>query len=206
LLTIPNAIFSVNRRCEEFGNGQIPDLEQIPPANRTQIHSLAHSVKATIILNDNGQVFVQSNQIPNGGVFFTDTGVSYTLTFDNDCGMERAGLNDMDMFYEVVEEYNSATNARIARKFRVGGVGIVDRPIPEDIIEELIEFGFDRETSEKLYQFGIGPEIIKKLIELGISLEIIKNIVLLSEPPNFAIGKPCLVVKTTNPESIDNLP
>jgi hypothetical protein len=175
LLTIPNAHFSINKYLEQLSNDPIPDLEQVPPGAKTQFSSLAHSAKATIILNDGAQLIVASNQLPKGE-FVTDLGSSYKLTFNNDCDKERKDKNDMDMFYEVIEEFDDVTGNRVDRKFRIGGVGTKDGKIAEQMIEQLIRAGIDKKFIEPLIR-AVAP----------------------SEPPSFAIGKPCLFVKASKP-------
>lgn len=209
LLTIPNARFSINKYLEEFPGGKIPALEELPAGTKQPLTTLAHSVKATITLDDGAHAVVESNVLKDGR-FPTDAGFSCILTFNNDCETPKPEKNDMDMFYEVIEEFDG-TSVR-NRKFRIGGVGAKRTPIDkviERIIEELRELGFDEETIDRLLASGFDMKVIGKLLVLGIDKETLGQLIkliILSEPPNFAGGKPCLVVKVSEQESIKTLP
>ena len=206
LLTIPNARFTVRRYLEEFHVGRIDDLEELPSQRRTPLTSLAHSVKATINLNDGGQVIVESDRLP-GGRFSTEIGFSYILTFDNDCAVPKADRNDMDMFYDVIEEYDNSTGNPVDRRFRIGGVGRTGGKAPDsETIEKLIGLGFDKGTIEKPTGFGFDSETFKQLIESGLDIGTIKQLIeiisLPTEPPIYEDGKPCLVVQVTEPNDL----
>ena len=118
LLTIPNARFSVRKYLQEFPNVEVPDLEEVDTTNRRPLKDelIAHSVKATIILNEDGHLTVESDAL--GTNFITDKGESFILTFDNDCVETKLGHNDMDMFYEVIQDTEKPD-----RMFRIGGIG-----------------------------------------------------------------------------------
>ncbi|HEX9963217.1 MAG TPA: hypothetical protein VGB00_19960 [Pyrinomonadaceae bacterium] len=58
--------------------------------------TLAHTVRAVIEVPNEGKVTITSEGVNKE---FSGGG-DYTVTFDNDCAVERDGKNDMDMFYE----------------------------------------------------------------------------------------------------------
>lgn len=205
LMTIPNARFSINRYLEEFPPHRIPKLVEQSTGSGTDLTTLAHSVKATIAVDDGGQVIVESDQL-TGGQFATERGFSHTLTFDNDCEIVRPGKNDMDMFYDVIEEHDGAGNST-NRRFRIGGQGrdTLQRVIQEII--ETIESGKSKEIVQQLIQLGVDEKYISLLDELSGDVESLKTLIkILSEPPNYDDGKPCLVAIVSDPGSIETLP
>jgi hypothetical protein len=121
LMTLPDARFSVRTYLQDFGDPtKIPPLEEVSQGISKPINMLmAHSARATIVLNDDGQVTVNSSAL--GTSFVTEKDCSYTLTFDNDCEQTKEDRNDMDMFYEVIEEHPAFGDPN--RRFRIGGVG-----------------------------------------------------------------------------------
>lgn len=74
---------------------------------------MAHSLKATIQLNDTGTLTV--NDGSTDIVVVSGSGV-YTLVFDNDCKEKKPNKNDMDMFYAKT----IADDLHPKRKFRIG--------------------------------------------------------------------------------------
>jgi hypothetical protein len=208
LLTIPHARFSINKYLEEFPSGRIPDLVETKTGARNPIYTLAHSVKGTITLNDGAQVVVESDGL-GGGRFVTEPGFSSILTFNNDCEKPKPGKNDMDMFYEVIEEFDPSTGSRLDRQFRIGDVGSRSVSADEKSIKRLHELGLEEEIIEKILVSEVDIEIIVHLLSSGLDREAIQQliqIIILSEPPNFTQGKPCLVVKVSDQESIRTLP
>lgn len=151
LMKIENAVFSVHKYLQNFSE-PVPDLEEVGTSNRTPMQEelTAHSVKATVILRNNAKLTVKSDVLDED--FVTEANCSYVLTFDNDCYSQKPDRNDMDMFYDVLEDADGS-----GRRFRLGGVG------PSTKAKHKI----------------------------------------LTEPPDYRNGKPCLVVQVTDPNDLD---
>ncbi|MBS1797938.1 MAG: hypothetical protein JSS81_29225 [Acidobacteria bacterium] len=140
VMTIPNAYLTVNTFLEDDAkNHQIPDLVNIETNDKKPVWSLIHSFRAIILPGDNGTVTV-----PNGTPtpFTTEKKVSYQLTFDNDCEKSIPGQNDMDMFYDVIEEFHPVPGIYPPKKFRIGDVGkLHSEKTPPDFAEGLTCLG-----------------------------------------------------------------
>ncbi|MDQ3800769.1 MAG: hypothetical protein M3384_15080 [Acidobacteriota bacterium] len=198
LMVISKAHFSINRYLQDFPF-TIPDLEEIvgDTSTKTQIRDtpIAHSAKARITLNTGENLTVQSDMLAEPHVI-DDNNSSYTLIFDNDCEDVIPDRNDMDMFYEVIEEDPGATGSKPGRHFRIGGYGINLEQIfsLQQLVGKVKQSGFGEADIEQLRQSGFSEADIEQLRRI------------LSEPPNFVMGKPCLIVKVTDEESIKTLP
>ena len=79
-----------------------------------QVDKLAHWVWGVISLRETGRVRVK---LETDEIFTTTPGEHCVLTFDNDCKEERKGRNDMDMFYQLIQDVDTASK----RQFRVFG-------------------------------------------------------------------------------------
>jgi hypothetical protein len=131
LMNIPNAQFSIRRSVPDtiFGvKVSFPLVEVNNPLPVKWITPLAHSAKATIILDTDAQVKVK---VDGTDIFTTDANASYTLTFNNDCVEMPVRKNDMDLYYEVIEEYDPITDNPIPRQFRIGFFGLVPESVSE---------------------------------------------------------------------------
>jgi hypothetical protein len=122
LMTVPNAFFSVRR----FAPRPIPDLvEDVNPEKPKRIDRLVHSITGTITLDIDGQISLHARG--QGGFaydFETEKDSSYNLTFNNHCHTLPIGANDMDLYYQVIEEFDPVSEQPIGRRFRIGRGGI----------------------------------------------------------------------------------
>ncbi|HEY0428336.1 MAG TPA: hypothetical protein VGC76_11180 [Pyrinomonadaceae bacterium] len=129
LLTIQNANFDVKNRLEDFPEA-IAGLDIFLTDRNVdkkfgENEHIAHSVEAKIQLSENE--FVKVN-IGRTELFTTEPGNTYNLIFDNDCDkpLKAPKRNDMEMFYELIEEPNDRS-----RKFVVEGRPKHGTPTPK---------------------------------------------------------------------------
>jgi hypothetical protein len=177
-MTIPNAHFSINEVFVGQKGQKLADLVDIKhPKLKKPVKRLANSVKGTITLNDGGHVTVKA------GEFSFTTDGSHTLIFDNDCEKVKVGRNDMDMFYEIIEEFDPVSEEKIDRQFRIGGVGVASK---KSRAAASAGFGVSVEGSGG----GVG--------DLGP--------VPFKDPPGFASGNTCMFAIVSDEESISKLP
>ncbi|HEY0428335.1 MAG TPA: hypothetical protein VGC76_11175 [Pyrinomonadaceae bacterium] len=140
LLKVPNAQLSVNK----FFLPPIPDLVEVGnPANRSPIAQLAQSVKATITLDDGGQVNIDADEFS----FSTDAGASCILIFDNDCDEVIQGQNDMDMYYEVIEEFDTGLKIATDKRFHIGGLGNLSG-LSKETLESMVNSRFFKDPPD----------------------------------------------------------
>jgi hypothetical protein len=132
LLSLQNAEMSVLDYIEDYTDEDIL-LHEVDTPNRKPIeYSLAHWLRAKIDLQPNEELTVKRNNSELLKITSTaDKDIVYTLTFDNDCVEVRENQNDMDMYYQIVED---AKNPK--RRFRLVSASVNDeapRVIPPGV-------------------------------------------------------------------------
>ena len=118
LMRIPNAYFSVRGYVPNrtpLGKIRFPLREKGPHFPHHSFEDLAHSGRAIIDLKPNARVKVK---VDHADFFATDPNEPYTLTINNDCKFF-TGNNDMEMYYDVIEEFDAVTGAS-PRRFLLG--------------------------------------------------------------------------------------
>lgn len=139
LLTIKNINFDVRHKLKRDFPNSVRNLDLILTDRVTErrfgaAEDVAHSVEGNINLKGNETVTITTAAGTN--IFTSEPGNAYEITFDNDCELPNpSGKNDMEMFYELIEEPGKPNRKFIIEGKRTGDPVPGPKAIPPSLLE-----------------------------------------------------------------------